>query len=266
MLVRAQQTSPVFDQVYRRRRQGAFLSAFDRQRGDFGGLLDCSAYITRAEARVHRGLLGRVIGNHEAPLILDVGCGTGGYGLWLANNLSTELIGLDFSGVAVEQATARAAAGGALWATFLQASFNKMPIRSGVATAAVSLDALYLAENPMVALREIRRVLRPGGLLIFTVFEPAAGCESPIAGRAGSWHADVRRAGFAIDARRDITRGWRAHMHRKHAKRWKNRNYLLQQLGPWVEPELEVSARMIGAYANPSFIDITERWEIIARA
>jgi SAM-dependent methyltransferase len=42
--------------------------------------------------------------------LVDLGCGRGGPGLWLARTADAALVGVDFSPVAVEQATQRAAA------------------------------------------------------------------------------------------------------------------------------------------------------------
>lgn len=267
MLQRGPQTPFVFDQVFLRRRQAALLRNFDQQDGDFGGLLDCTAYLTRADARAHRDLLAAIFATITwRPRVVDLGCGTGGYGLWLANNLEADPVGVDFSGVAIAEAAERARAAGAVWASFRQADFHDLPLSAAGADAIVSLDALYLAADRAAALAEVKRVLRPGGLLIFTVYEPAAGHNSPLAIQQRAWRREVTIAGLAIDTCRDMTAAWRNHMRRKHQKRWRQRSFLLERLGAWVKPELDVSSQMIGANGGAPFIDATERWEICARS
>jgi hypothetical protein len=57
------------------------------------------------------GLLGHVadaLGLSPGTTLVDLGCGRGGPGLWLAQARGARLIGVDFSAVAVQQATDRA--------------------------------------------------------------------------------------------------------------------------------------------------------------
>ncbi|MFD0522137.1 SAM-dependent methyltransferase [Paractinoplanes durhamensis] len=57
-------------------------------------------------------LLGRLIGGlrlRRDSVLVDLGCGRGGPGLWLARACSTRLIGVDFSEVATRLAGERAA-------------------------------------------------------------------------------------------------------------------------------------------------------------
>ena len=58
-----------------------------------------------------RWLLGRIVaalGLRPDGRLVDLGCGRGGPGLWLARALSVHLVGVDFSPVAVRLALSRA--------------------------------------------------------------------------------------------------------------------------------------------------------------
>jgi SAM-dependent methyltransferase len=247
-----------------RRRSTGPLQAFDFQPSDLAAALGCIGYLTRADARLHLKCLARsLIGGRQAPLLLDVGCGTGGYGLWLATQLRAQgrdvrLLGVDASVVAIGEARARAQKNDACWARFECCDFAQVPLVDESATAIVSLDALYLAPNRLGALAEMRRLLGPGGILLFTAFEP-------VGAGAGRWKETVRRAGFEIDSLRDITKSWRRHMTLKHRRRLLHRHVLVERLGEAIMPELEVSAHMLGSRGRRSFVTNTMRYDLVLR-
>jgi len=98
----------------------------------------------------------------ERPLrILDIGCGPGntlgrlgGWGL---------TFGMDFSLDALAFARTRGAA------RVLSGDSTALPVASESLDCVVVLDNLEHVEDDEQALREIRRVLRPGGVFVFTV-------------------------------------------------------------------------------------------------
>lgn len=102
-------------------------------------------------------------------LLVDLGCGLAGPGLWLARALSVRLVGVDFSPVAVDIATRRAAAFvGPGRAEFRVATFDNTGLPDAAATAVVSIDALQFARDRRAALREVHRILTPGGRCALT--------------------------------------------------------------------------------------------------
>jgi ubiquinone/menaquinone biosynthesis C-methylase UbiE len=110
--------------------------------------------------------------------LVDLGCGRGGPGLWLARALSARLVGIDFSTVAVEHAAKRAdhfvAAG---QAEFRRASLERTGLPDECANGVVSVDALPFAADKVSALREAQRILIPGGRMILTARERPAGAD-----------------------------------------------------------------------------------------
>ncbi|GGM40910.1 SAM-dependent methyltransferase [Dactylosporangium sucinum] len=105
-------------------------------------------------------------------VLVDVGCGRGGPGMWLARRTDTNLIGVDVSAVAVAQARSRAprfALAGR--ADFRVGELDATGLPDGIADAVVSIDAFQFAGNPYVAGREFARILSPGGRLVLTTWE-----------------------------------------------------------------------------------------------
>ena len=96
-------------------------------------------------------------------LLVNLGCGRGGPGLWLARETRARLVGLDFSpkGIALALRTAERFALPTP-AQFRVASFDATGLPDASADGVVSVDALPFAPDRDAALRELRRVLRPG--------------------------------------------------------------------------------------------------------
>lgn len=113
-------------------------------------------------------------GLHLAPgeLLVDLACGAGGPGFWVAKAAGARLVGRDLSSIAVDRAAERVAALGMDGrAEFGQGSFDETRIDSGSADAVMTIDALQYASDKTKALTEMRRILRPGGRLAIVAFE-----------------------------------------------------------------------------------------------
>jgi len=130
--------------------------------------------------------------------LVDLGCGRGGPGLWLARSQGAVLIGVDFSAVAVQQATDRAGLFGlADRARFVVGDLAATGLAAGAADAVVSIDALHFAADPTAAAREAWRLLRPGGRLVLTNWQPRNPADVRLPGRLRiDWAQTLRSAGF----------------------------------------------------------------------
>ena len=145
--------------------------------------------------------------------LVDVGCGRGGPGLWVAANTGARLTGVDIAASAVAAAEQRARSLGlAARAEFVRGTFESMPLDDGSVDAVMSVDALLFAPDKRAALAELGRVLRHGGRLVFTSWD----YQSQPAGRPPQ--VDDHRpllvaAGFLVRAY-DETEGW----YERHAR------------------------------------------------
>jgi ubiquinone/menaquinone biosynthesis C-methylase UbiE len=102
---------------------------------------------------------------------IDLACGRGGAGLWLARATGAKLTGVDWSPVAVASARARADAFVPSGADFLVGDMANTGLPDGNADAVLCLDAIFFAPNRVTALAEVRRLLRAGGRFVFTAHE-----------------------------------------------------------------------------------------------
>jgi SAM-dependent methyltransferase len=104
--------------------------------------------------------------------LVDLACGRGGPGMWIARETGAALIGIDFSAEAVAQASQRRVLFGLeAEATFAVGSLEETGLSTGCADAVVCIDAFQFASDRAAAAQEIRSVLRPGGRVVLTSWE-----------------------------------------------------------------------------------------------
>jgi ubiquinone/menaquinone biosynthesis C-methylase UbiE len=113
--------------------------------------------------------LAAAVAVEPGDVLVDLACGSGGPGLWLARATGADLVGVDFSPVAIGQAAERAKRfGPSVRARFAVGELTATGLPDAAADAVVCIDALHLAaENDAAAAAEVLRVLRPGGRLAF---------------------------------------------------------------------------------------------------
>ena len=104
--------------------------------------------------------------------IVDLGCGNGGVGLWIARELDTRLIGIDLSPAGVAAASERAAElGFGDRGQFLEGDMTATGLPAASCDGAISLDVLCFVPDKAAAVNEVGRILRPGARFGFTTWE-----------------------------------------------------------------------------------------------
>lgn len=143
---------PVLAAVYQRAWRPMFTLVFD-----VGG---------RGTRKAHERLL-RQIAPDGSGLALDVGCGPGLYTPPLAAKLTDGVaIGVDVSAPMLRRAVRDNSAGRV---GYVRGNAEDLPFDNSTFDAVICLAALYLIPDPEAAVREMCRVLAPGGeIAIFT--------------------------------------------------------------------------------------------------
>jgi len=171
--------------------------------------------------------------------VLDLGCGNGNTAVWLCQQTDCEVVGIDLSGVRIENAKAKAQEYPSLRLEFEKASATNLPYEEGSFTHVWSQATLYHVHDRHQALREVHRVLEEGGTFIFDdlisptqeinemarqyvydrlIFEPTFSMEA---------YADfLTQLGFMVLAKMDLSK----HLHKSYE--------LLSQLAKPQYPEL----------------------------
>ena len=96
-------------------------------------------------------------------VVADVGCGNGSYLAELARRgFAGRVIGADLS-LGMLQAAARSAGAGT---ALVAGDAGALPLRDGCADVTLAMHMLYHVPDPTAAIRELRRVTRPGGRVV----------------------------------------------------------------------------------------------------
>jgi SAM-dependent methyltransferase len=104
--------------------------------------------------------------------MVDLACGRGGPGLWVARETGASLIGVDFSEVAVQQAQQRALQLGLNErARFMVGDAGSTGLPGASTDGVMSVDSFWLFPDKPGAAAEVARILRPGGRFVFTTWD-----------------------------------------------------------------------------------------------
>ena len=111
------------------------------------------------------------LGVVEGTRLLDVGCGAG-RALRLAADRGAKVSGLDAAPGLLEIARRRVPE-----ATLIQGELQTLPFDDDEFDAVSGFNSFQYAADPIAALREAKRVTRPGGRILALVWSPAEMCE-----------------------------------------------------------------------------------------
>jgi ubiquinone/menaquinone biosynthesis C-methylase UbiE len=129
---------------------------------DFGQ----TSWVTTEES----GAIPQMLRLETNSLVLEVGCGSGGYALHLAKNVGCRIVGLDVNAPGVNNANQLARLRGvAAQARFEECDAAKdLPFTDNSFDAVFSNDVLCHIPGRLKVLSEMLRVLKPGGRMLFS--------------------------------------------------------------------------------------------------
>ena len=168
-----------------------------------------SRHARRTAEREAAYLLPRL---HTGMRLLDVGCGPGTISTGLARAVAPgEVVGIDVSEDVIESARAHAAEVSVANARFEAASVYALPYEAASFDVAHAHQVMQHLATPVAALTEMRRVLRPGGIVAVRDADYATMSAWPRAASIDRWlevyHAVAARNGADPDAGRRV-RSW----------------------------------------------------------
>jgi ubiquinone/menaquinone biosynthesis C-methylase UbiE len=129
---------------------------------DFGQ----TSWVTTEEAEE----IPQLLGVKRDSVVLEIGCGSGGYALHLAEKLGCQIVGLDINESGIRSAKQLVQTKDlASRARFEQCDVSKnLPFDDETFDAAFSNDVLCHVPGRLAALVEMYRVLKPGGRMLFS--------------------------------------------------------------------------------------------------
>jgi SAM-dependent methyltransferase len=165
-----------------------FLAAFDP---DFPPEVQPFSYVPLSGLRE----IAAAVNDRPVRHLVDVGCGRGGPGLWVAREVGCSLTGIEFSAVAVRQAAQRVPLFD-VDATFRVGSFDATGLPDAAADAVMSVDAIHFPPDTVAAATELFRICAPGGRLAVTTWRASDGPARLRRDLVGA----LEMAGWTVDA------------------------------------------------------------------
>ena len=137
--------------------------------------------------------------------LLDVGCGPGSITAEFAERLGSDgyVLGIDYSAEVIERATQSYADSDA---TFETMDLYALPLDDDSFDIAHAHQVLQHVSDPVAALREMRRVVRPGGIIAVRDADYAGMHWAPESPLLDAWLSIYRRVAKANDAEPDAGR------------------------------------------------------------
>jgi 2-polyprenyl-3-methyl-5-hydroxy-6-metoxy-1,4-benzoquinol methylase len=108
--------------------------------------------------------------DYNVGSLLEIGCGRGGFSCWLAKQpvRPKEIIAADFSGTAVKTGSMASKKLGIEGVRWLHADIQDIPLPDNSVDTVVSFETVEHVPDPSLAIKEMARVLKPGGRLFLT--------------------------------------------------------------------------------------------------
>lgn len=126
--------------------------------------------LERAEERFTELMIEKLRAR-QGDRVLDVGCGMGTPAMRLAKATGSSVVGITVSHEQVKRADVRAASAGlADHVSFRYGDAAALPFEDGSFDAVWALESIIHMPDRLQVLREISRVLRPGGRIVLTDF------------------------------------------------------------------------------------------------
>jgi len=183
-------------------RYGPHVESSTRQRirsevyGDeYPAEVDPRSFVTWTELRQ----LARELRVGHGHAFLDLGCGPGGPGLWVARETGASIVGIDLDAGAIARARERAQALDlADRARFVAGDIAATGLPDAGFDGAMSVDTLWAVPDKAGVIREVARLLKPGARFAFTNWDrdrTPPGYLPPLADHRPL----LDRAGFAVE-------------------------------------------------------------------
>lgn len=140
-------------------------SNYDKLAEHYAKDVDTKAF----NAYYERPAMINAIGKVNDLRVLDAGCGAGYYTEWLINNGAKEVVAIDFSEKMVESTKKRINEKAEVYVANLN---EKLSFKDNYFDLIISSLTLHYVKNLDFTLKELSRILKPKGKLIFSIHHP----------------------------------------------------------------------------------------------
>ena len=212
----------LFEQVFKKERSESYRDIFREVYGDdYPEEANPDSFVTITDLRT----IAKNLNVGPEKTFIDLGCGRGGPGLWIARETRANYVGIDLSDNAIRQATQRLVnfkiegtskfqAGDMYSLNFPKNSFD----------GALSIDAISFIPDPLAAIKEAARILRSKAYFVFTTWE------NKKSQKINDYRSYLRESGFKIQSYSE-TPDWKQRQREVYQKTLEFKKVLIKDMG-----------------------------------
>jgi ubiquinone/menaquinone biosynthesis C-methylase UbiE len=156
---------------------------------------------------------------------IDIGCGKGGPGMWIAREIGANYFGIDISEIGIEVAKSRIKDFGLEGkAQFKIGDICATDLPDNCFHGAIGIDSLGFVSDPLAAFNEVARVLRKSASFVVTCWEEEQSSSMK------DIHFFFRKAGFVIKLYEEVT-DWERRQREVYQKVLESKKILIKDMG-----------------------------------
>lgn len=179
-----------FDKVFQKEKSESLRDIYREVHGeDYPEEANPDSYATITDLRT----ITKNLNVGPGKTFIDLGCGRGGPGLWIARETGANYVGIDIAESAIEEAKHRAKdykIKGNF--DFRVANIHSLNFPAKSFDGAISIDVLHFLPDMLVAFKQVARILRSKSFFVFT------SCEHKKSPKLYDYRPYLRDAGFQV--------------------------------------------------------------------
>lgn len=212
----------LFDKVFQKEKSESLRDISREVYGeDYPEEANPDSYITITDLRT----ISNNLNVGPGKTFIDLGCGRGGPGLWIARETGANYVGIDIVESAIEEAKRR------IKDYKIKGNFDfrvgnihslNFPAKSF--DGAISIEVLHYMPDMLVAFKQVARILRSKSFFVFTAWENK---KSP---KIYDYRPYLRDAGFQVKTY-IVTPDWKEHQREVYQKIIESKKVLIKDMG-----------------------------------
>ena len=212
----------VFNTLYKKEKSQSLRNIFKQVYGnEYMESLDNDSFISMTELRN----IAKYLNINPGESFIDVGCGRGGPGMWIAHEIGANYYGFDLSEKAIDLATSRinefSLEGKA---QFKVGDICAIDFPDNYFHGAICIDTLLFATDQLAALKEVARIIRRDASFVITCWEDE---QSSI---MRDFHHLLLKTGFIIDVFAEVP-DWERRQREVYQKILDSKKILIKDMG-----------------------------------